>query len=87
MVNIKFIFKRAIYYLVIFFSAITIDFILPRLAPGNPAEVVLATIARSGAVVSPGELNALKLEMGISNQPIYLQYFLYLKFCVNYILS
>lgn len=78
MVNIKYIVKRAIYYVIIFFSALTIDFILPRLAPGNPAEVVLATIARSGGVVSPGELNALKLEMGISNKPIYIQYFSYI---------
>lgn len=78
MVNIKFIIKRAVYYIIIFFTALTIDFVLPRLAPGNPAEVVLATIARGGGVVAPGELNALKLEMGISNQPIYIQYFEYI---------
>ncbi|MEM0134351.1 MAG: ABC transporter permease [Thermoplasmatales archaeon] len=78
MINIKFIIKRAVYYLVIFFAALTIDFVLPRLAPGNPAEVVLATIARGGGVVAPGELAALKLEMGLSNSPIYIQYFQYI---------
>ncbi|MEM0134895.1 MAG: ABC transporter permease [Thermoplasmatales archaeon] len=78
MVNIKFIIKRAVYYIVIFFSALTIDFVLPRLAPGDPAEVVLGEITRGGEVVAPGELNALKLEMGISNKPIYIQYYLYI---------
>ena len=76
--NLAYFARRAAYYITIFFIAITVDFFLPRLAPGNPAEAVLAHIARAGGNVSPNQLNALELEMGLSHAPLYVQYGQYL---------
>ena len=76
--NFKFFIYRIIYFVILFFIILTIGFILPRLIPGNPAEAVIARISASGGFVSPTLLKAIDLELGISHQPIYIQYFSYI---------
>ena len=76
--NYKYFLNKIIYFVILFFVTLTIGFIFPRLLPGNPGEAVLARISENGAPVSPGLLKAIDLEMGISNKPLYIQYFEYL---------
>lgn len=56
-------------------AAITLNFILPRLMPGNPAQ---AMIARQAGQISPTALKAIEMQLGITNAPWYVQYFQYL---------
>lgn len=75
--KLKFFIDRIIYFVILFFIVITIGFMLPRLIPGNPAEAVIARIS-AGGYVSPGLIKAIDLELGVSHQPLYIQYFEYL---------
>ena len=60
-------------------GAITVNFALPRMMPGNPAQVVYSQILRAGGSgVSPVYLNQLEVEYGLSKAPLYIQYFQYL---------
>lgn len=63
----------------VFFGAITLNFILPRLIPGNPAEIAyLSLVKAGGGNVNPAFLSQLEVEYGISHAPIYVQYYQYL---------
>lgn len=78
-VPIKYIVKRLLQFIGVFFGAITLNFILPRLIPGNPAELAYLTLIKAGGgTVNPAYLNQLEVEYGISKAPIYQQYFQYL---------
>jgi peptide/nickel transport system permease protein len=70
--------RRIGIYVVAIWAAVTINFFLPRLAPGNPAEVVFARLSQRGQV-NPEALKALELEFGVNTtDPLWVQYLNYL---------
>lgn len=72
------VFRRLGVYLLALWAAVTINFFLPRIAPGNPAEIVYERLAQHGAV-SPATLKALEAEFGINTtDPLWVQYLSYL---------
>src|SRR5579875_2048254 len=68
-----FIKRRILVSLIVFFVAVNLDFILPRMVPGNAAEIFA-----SGTKFSPADVLLLEQRFGL-NQPLYVQYFLFLK--------
>ncbi len=73
----RYLLRRAGFYLVALWAAVTFNFILPRLMPGNPA---LAYLARVHAqFVTPSIYNALQQEFGVDpHVSIIQQYFAYM---------
>lgn len=70
--------RRLGIYLLAIWAAVTINFFLPRLAPGNPAQAVFLRLQQHGAV-SPAAEHALEIEFGLHpNEPLWSQYFGYL---------
>lgn len=49
----KFILQRLWFYIVAAYIAVTINFIIPHLMPGNPIQSELATLSRGGGNISP----------------------------------
>lgn len=68
--------RRFGFYLVALWASITINFVIPRLAPGDPAGVLLA---RFQGRLNPQALHALQLQFGVTNDPLWIQYFQYLE--------
>ena len=79
-IPVKYIFKRLIIFVSVFFGALTLNFVLPRLMPGNPAEVIYQDLIKaSGGTINTAYLHQLEAEYGISTgKPIYVQYLIYL---------
>jgi peptide/nickel transport system permease protein len=74
---VVFLARRFGFYLVTAWAAITMNFFIPRLMPGNPVELVIARLSQNG-VVSPGEVNALRAAFGLNTGASLLtQYFQY----------
>jgi peptide/nickel transport system permease protein len=70
--------RRLGVYALALWAAVTINFFLPRVAPGNPAQIVFDRLAQHGTV-SPATLKALEAEFGINTtDPLWVQYFSYL---------
>ncbi|GCE15991.1 ABC transporter permease [Tengunoibacter tsumagoiensis] len=67
--------RRIGFYLVALWASVSLNFLIPRLAPGNPA---LILIGRMQGRIQPEALHALELQFGVSNDPLWLQYFQYL---------
>lgn len=71
-----YILKRFLFYVSIFWAAITLNFILPRMMPGNAASSV---IARARGQMPPQAIKALELAFGVNNHaPMIKQYLGYL---------
>jgi peptide/nickel transport system permease protein len=68
--------KRLGFYGLAAFFAVTLNFLLPRLMPGDAAS---AMFARFQGRLSPEALAALKRAIGISDGPLVAQYFQYLR--------
>jgi len=68
--------RRLEFFLITLWAALTINFILPRVMPGNPAQAMLV---RYHGRVSPQTIHTLEVALGLNNhQPIFQQYLQYL---------
>lgn len=71
----KYLLRQAGLYLLAAWTSLTINFILPRLMPGDP---VTALIGRMHGRLRPAEIEAIKEAYGFTTGPILQQYFQYL---------
>ena len=71
----RFLLRRLALYLIAAWAALTLDFLIPRLAPGDAAQ---ALIARSQGQLEPEALEALRVTLGESDAPIHSQYLAFL---------
>ncbi len=67
--------RRILFYLVALWASVTVNFLIPRLSPGNPAE---AFMARMRGKISPQTMQALEISLGVSHAPLWSQYVQYL---------
>jgi len=67
--------RRIGFYLVALWASITINFLIPRMAPGDPTGAVMAHFQGR---MSPQAIHALQLQFGISHDSFFLQYLQYL---------
>jgi peptide/nickel transport system permease protein len=65
--------RRVAFYLVTAWAAITMNFFIPRMMPGNPVEIIISRMSQVGPV-TPGMRQALDIQFGISNAPLWTQY-------------
>lgn len=72
---LKFISRRLGFYLITLFVAITLDFFLPRLLPGDPAAAILAPM---GSRMTQEQIDALRIAMGLNDSPLIQQYFTFI---------
>jgi peptide/nickel transport system permease protein len=69
----RFLARRLLFYLLAFFAAITLNFLLPRLMPGSPLD---GLILRYGDAIrsNPEVLKQLQASLGSSEEPIWSAY-------------
>jgi peptide/nickel transport system permease protein len=72
---VKHLLRRLSFYLVALWASMTINFVIPRLAPGDPSG---ALMARFQGRMTPQAVHALKLQFGITTDPLWVQYGRYL---------
>ncbi|GEL95310.1 ABC transporter permease [Cellulomonas composti] len=71
----RFFLRRGIFYLITFWAAMTINFFIPRIMPGDP---VSAMLARNQGKISPDAIEALKALFGLDeNMSLWQQYTTY----------
>jgi peptide/nickel transport system permease protein len=71
----RFIVKRLGFYLLAAWAALTLNFFLPRLMPGDPATAIFA---RFRGQLRPEAMQALREAFGLTDQPLIAQYLTYL---------
>src|SRR5205807_297566 len=74
--SMSYLLRRLEFFLVTLWAALTLNFILPRLMPGNPAEAMLV---RFHGRASPQAVKTLEVAFGLhTDQNIFQQYLQYL---------
>ena len=72
----RYVVRRLVLYVIALWAALTINFVLPRMMPGNPA---IAMLAKFGGRLNPQALNAIEVAFGVhTHQSIAVQYVNYL---------
>jgi peptide/nickel transport system permease protein len=66
--------RRLLFYLLTAWAAITLNFVLPRLMPGNPMQVL---VARAPGPLSPSAVKSLAVLFGFRNSSFWDQYLRY----------
>lgn len=67
------------FYVVALWAALTLNFLIPRLLPGNPVDILLAKLQQRGGQVSAETRRAYELLLGgDSSEPLVVQYVSYL---------
>ena len=74
--SIVFLIRRLGFYLVAAFAALTLNFIIPRLMPGDPASIIFA---RFRGKLKPETIEAMRQSFGLTDDPLIIQYWSYLK--------
>ncbi len=75
----KFILKRLGFYALAFFGAVTLNFFLPRLMPGDPVQSYLSDLALSGSKIDPAVIASIEEMLGFSSsEPLIVSYFKYI---------
>ena len=72
----RFILRRLGFYALAAWASITLNFFLPRFMPGDPVTVIFA---RFQGRMEPESLEAMKKAYGLSDDPLLVQYWTYLK--------
>jgi len=73
---LRFVLRRLGFFVVTLWAAITVNFLIPRLMPGNPA---LAMMSRYRGHINPQALHALEIAFGVhAHQSLLSEYFTYL---------
>jgi peptide/nickel transport system permease protein len=74
---VKYFARKCGFYVVALWGALTINFFLPRLLPGNPAQIMMGKIEET-STPPPGEYKILEHLMGVGQGNIFSHYWSYL---------
>jgi peptide/nickel transport system permease protein len=76
---VRYFVRKAGFYAVALWAALTLNFLIPRLLPGNPVDILLAKLQQRGGTITPETRRAYELLLGgDTSQPLIAQYGSYL---------
>lgn len=75
----RFVLRKAGFYVVALWAALTLNFLIPRLMPGNPVDIMLSKLATKGPV-TPATRDAIEAMLGAdTDASLWSQYVTYLQ--------
>src|SRR5947209_17875974 len=75
--------RRFLFFLLTLWAAITLNFIIPRLQPGDPAEAIVRQLVGQNKSIDPAQLAAVRAMLGVPNGNLFQQYLDYLNSIVH----
>ncbi|WP_022891131.1 ABC transporter permease [Agromyces subbeticus] len=76
----KYYARRIAFYAVTLWAALTLNFFIPRMMPGDPADILLAKLERVGRDIPPGVEHSIRLLLGSdTGESLWTQYVTYLQ--------
>ncbi|MGZ4427020.1 MAG: ABC transporter permease [Nocardioidaceae bacterium] len=70
--------RRAGFFLATLWAAVTLNFLIPRLEPGDPAEAIVHRLAGKSTAINPAQLAAIRRLLGAPDGSLLSQYWQYL---------
>ena len=69
--SLKYLLRRLGFYFIAAWAALTLNFFIPRMMPGDPAAIIFA---RFRGKLKPEAMNALRETFGLTDEPLLGQY-------------
>ena len=70
--------RKIIFFILTLWAAVTLNFIIPRMQGGDPAQAIVQRITGSTQAVDPRQVEAIRLMLGVPDEPLWRQYIDYL---------
>ncbi len=70
--------RRVAFFVVTLWAAVTVNFVIPRLQPGDPAQTIVSQLTGGHAAVDPAQVRAISLMLGLKHESLPHQYADYL---------
>jgi peptide/nickel transport system permease protein len=70
--------RKIVFFILTLWAAATLNFIIPRLQGGDPAQAIVSRITGSNQAVDPRQVEAIRLMLGVPDDPLWQQYIDYL---------
>ncbi|MBE3559295.1 MAG: ABC transporter permease [Ktedonobacteraceae bacterium] len=74
----RYFIRRFLFFVLTLWTAVTLNFIIPRLQPGDPAEAIVRKLIGQNKPMDPAQVQAVRLMLGIPGGNIFQQYIDYL---------
>jgi peptide/nickel transport system permease protein len=74
----RYFIRRFMFFLLTLWAAVTLNFLIPRLQPGDPAEAIVRRLVGQNKPIDPAQVQAIRLQLGIPGGNILDQYVQYL---------
>jgi ABC-type dipeptide/oligopeptide/nickel transport system permease component len=75
---VRYFLRRTAFFVVTLWAAVTLNFLIPRLQPGDPAAAIVGQLTGQGPV-DPDQLRAVRLMLGVPDTSLLTQYWDYLR--------
>lgn len=75
----RYFLRRLGYFVLTLWAAVTLNFLIPRLQPGDPAEMMVKKLAGKDAELDPAKVAAMRAMLGAPDGNLFQQYLTYLK--------
>jgi peptide/nickel transport system permease protein len=75
---VRFILRRLGFYAVALWGAVTLNYLLPRMVPGEPIDGLLARLSPAQLAANPNAVENLRNALGFQKEPLLQGYFTYL---------
>jgi len=69
----RFYLQKIVFYVVALWAAVTLNFLIPRLMPGNPVDILISKMGAAGQPVTPATRQALEVQLGTGGSGNWLQ--------------
>lgn len=73
----KYYVRRVVFYIITLWAAVSLNFLLPRLMPGDARTIFMEKLTRKGGEITPAMENSINLIFGADNTSLWTQYKLY----------
>jgi ABC-type dipeptide/oligopeptide/nickel transport system permease component len=70
--------RRLAFFVLTLWAAVTLNFLIPRLQPGDPAEAIVQRLAGQNKAPDPAQIHAIQLYLGLPHGSLLSQYWDYL---------
>ncbi|MEJ7900847.1 MAG: hypothetical protein WKF63_03325, partial [Thermomicrobiales bacterium] len=69
--------RKIVFFILTLWAAATLNFIIPRVQGGDPAQAIVQRISGSNMAVDPRQVEAIRLMLGVPDDPLWQQYWNY----------
>src|SRR5437764_15255853 len=75
---VRYFARRILFFVLTLWAAVTLNFIIPRMQPGDPADAMVRKMVGQSQQIDPAQIAAIRAMLGMPHTSLFQQYLTYL---------